>query len=274
MQAFESDGFQLGSSAEVNNNNATYISWLWKAGGTAVSNTNGSITSSVSANTAAGFSIIGYTGASGVSTVGHGLSKTPELLIIKNRTEGGRNWIALHTLNSGSQGYLNGTQAFSTGGGGNIPYFFGNDSTYTAPTSTLFTIGNNVQVNNNSVPYIAYAFHGVDGFSKFGSYTGNGSSGTSGPFIYTGFQPKYVLAKPSSASGSWHCWDDARNTTNEVNNRLYVDDSRAELSNNTNVDFLSNGFALRPSTVGMNDSGVTFIYMAFAEFPFKFSTAR
>jgi hypothetical protein len=272
--SFDADGFTVGEDWWSSVNDVvgqSQISWLWKAGGTAVSNTSGSITSQVSANTDAGFSIIGYTGTLGVATVGHGLSKTPELLIIKNRINGSSNWITLHTLNSGSQGYLNGTQIFSTGGGGNIPYFFGNDSTYTAPTSTLFTIGNNSQVNDNGVTHIAYAFHSVDGFSKIGSYEGNGS--TDGSFIYTGFQPKYVMWKNADGVNMWMIFDDARNTYNVMPNYLHAESSAAEASYPF-VDFLSNGFKQRHTSGHANQSAQTYIYMAFAEFPFKYANAR
>ncbi len=240
-----------------------YVGWSWKAGGSASSNTDGSITSSVSANTTAGFSIVSYTGnGSAGATIGHGLNSAPSMLIVKRRntTEG---WQVFHT-SLGNTKYieLNSTSASVT-----ASTLWNN----TSPSSSVVTFGTSTRVNASGSTYIAYCFAQKKGFSKFGSYTGNGS--TDGTFTYLGFRPAFVLVKQSSASGEeWQLVDNKRNTYNPSNTALFPSSSVAENSGNDRFDFLSNGFKCRSTSAGVNSSGATYIYMCFSENPFVTST--
>ena len=264
---FASDGFNLaGTVSRYNENTATYVAWNWKANGSGVSNTDGSITSTVSANTTSGFSIATFTGTGATSeTVGHGLNSTPELVIAKRR-DNVSDWFVYSKEfpDASYYMYLNSTAAQA------VYNPFWNS---TAPTSSVFTVGS---IFGSGGTYVAYCFHSVDGFSKFGSYTGNGSA--DGPFVYTGFRPAFVMIKRTSTSGAnWYMTDDARYDTNRGYGSaayLYADTSAAEMTTE-NIDMLSNGFKLRRDSGLFNyPSGGTFIYMAFAENPFKYSNAR
>lgn len=269
MNSVETDGASIlaGSSSalNVNTNGYAYVLWNWLAGGSASSNSNGSITSSVSANTEAGFSIVSYTGnQTAGATVGHGLSKAPEVIIAKNR-DSATNWMVYHAQNTTAPETeylgLNLTQAtFDT-------INIWND---TAPTSSVFSIGGGNPVNQSSNEIIAYCFHSVDGYSKFGSYTGNGSS--DGPFVYTGFRPALVIVKNSTGTESWGIGDSIRSPINPANDRLYPNLSNAEYSTGDWLDLVSNGFKSRGGA--FNTSSATYIYLAFAEQPFKYSNAR
>ena len=271
LTSFDSTGFSLGNFAANNNSGSTYVGWSWKAGGTGVSNTNGSITSTVSANTDAGFSIASYTGTGGVGTVGHGLVSAPEFIVVKERSPNTDNWNVYHeSLGNNSWLQLNTTSAELTGSA------MWND---TSPTSSVFTVrnpGTGGYSNRSGSAYIAYCFHSVDGFSKVGSYVGNGS--TDGPFVYTGFRPKWLMAKRSDsgvATSDWYIWDAERNTFNVAGKTVQANESTAESdSGNHDIDILSNGFKLRIDYATVNGSGNNFIYLAFAEQPFKFSNAR
>jgi hypothetical protein len=266
LTSFDSDGFSLGTDHGFNKSSATYASWNWKAGGSASSNSNGSITSSVSANTTAGFSIVSYTGTGSAATIGHGLSSTPQLYIIKNRSNA-RNWQSYHEP-LGNQAYLrlNTTGAASTGAS-----IWNN----TSPTSSVFSIGTSSfdAVNANGDNYIAYCFAEKKGYSKFGSYTGNGSA-TNGTFVYTGFKPAFVMNKKYGAGGAdgWKMIDNKRNPHNVVNANVSAEKSDAEATNQVACDFLSNGFKWRSANGGENASTQEYIYMAFAENPFVTST--
>ena len=262
LSAFTSDGFTVtaGSSdnAYWNNNTATYVSWNWLAGGATSSNGDGSITSTVSVNSTSGFSIVSYVGGGASSaTVGHGLGATPAMIIVKNRsiTEEWRVW---HQNLSGS------TYKVSLNSSG------AQDSSATVfngQSSTTFTVGNDPSVSGSGNNIIAYCFKEVKGYSKFGGYTGNGS--TSGPFVYTGFKPAFVLMKRTNGSNSWNIFDNKRAIDNPVQHRLFPDTSDAEATSTGNaVDFLSNGFVGRSSGSTVNHDGGTYIYMAFAEAPF------
>ena len=262
LSAFTSDGFTVtaGSSdnAYWNNNTATYVSWNWLAGGSTSSNGDGSITSTVSVNSTSGFSIVSYVGGGASSaTVGHGLGATPAMIIVKNRsiTEEWRVW---HQNLSGS------TYKVSLNSSG------AQDSSATVfngQSSTTFTVGNDPSVSGSGNNIIAYCFKEVKGYSKFGGYTGNGS--TSGPFVYTGFKPAFVLMKRTDGSNSWNIFDNKRAIDNPVQHRLFPDTSDAEATSTGNaVDFLSNGFVGRSSGSTVNHDGGTYIYMAFAETPF------
>ena len=272
LDAFETDGFglQAGATSDdaVNANTHTYVAWNWKAGGTGVSNTDGSITSTVSANTDAGFSIVGYTGTGSAATVGHGLSSAPMMVICKSRTNAD-GWSVYHkgVASDAETDYLwlNLTDAAVDNSA------FWND---TAPTSSVFSVGTHVSANRSGANIIAYCFHSVEGFSKFGSYTGNGS--TDGPFVYTGFRPAFVMVKVSSAAGErWQIHDTSREAYNGAIAAQFADGALVDNTTSTYAfDILSNGFKPRTSHQGSNYSGQTLIYMAFAENPFKYSNAR
>ncbi len=276
IKSFDSDGFSLrdgssGSEPRLNTNKGStnYASWNWKAGGTASSNGDGSITSSVSANTTAGFSIVSYTGTGSTATVGHGLSVAPEFLVVKNRTTASTAWQvgsdylphatpwSRYVTLSSDAAETNSTQMW-------------ND---TAPTSSVFTIKDAGDVNTNTNNYIAYCFHSVDGYSKVGNYAGNNS--TDGVFVYTGFRPAWVLIKSMGSGESWSLIDNKRNTYNYAETALFPNLSMADTSQiNSRLDMLSNGFKLRSNYDRVNGTGYTYLYLAFAESPFKTSNAR
>jgi hypothetical protein len=256
LTSFDSDGFSLGSYVGDNSNTANYVSWNWLAGGTASSNTDGSITSSVSANTTSGFSIVSYSGNSSSATVGHGLGIAPKMIIIKHRNDVD-DWTCYHaSLGSSQRIQLNSTGAASS-------LSWGGD-----PTSSVFYLlgGGATAVNVTGGTYIAYCFAEKKGFSKYGSYTGNGSA--DGTFVYTGFKPAWVMIKISSTSGaSWYISDNKRNTYNVVNGRLLANIASVESTSVNICDFTSNGFKIRTNDGGWNTSGATYIYMCFAENP-------
>jgi hypothetical protein len=235
-------------------------------------NTNGTITSSVSVNSGAGFSVLTYTGTSANATVGHGLSIAPSMVILKKYSSSG-SWFVYHNSLTSAAYYitLNGTSNEAL------------DSTAwnsTAPTSSVFNLGSSTNTNSSGQTYVAYCFAPVAGYSSFGKYTGNGS--TDGPFVYTGFRPKFVMIKVTSTTQPWIIIDTARNTFNVAGDYLMPNASNAEnglsvVSTATALDILSNGFKLRnnaSSSGYTNASGQTYIYMAFAENPFKNSLAR
>jgi hypothetical protein len=270
LTAFNSNGFTVGTDPSGLDNGwnglaATYVGWQWQAGqGTSSSNTNGTITSTVSVNASAGFSVVTYTGTGANVTVGHGLGVAPSFIIFKRR-DSTSNWPSYHQSLGNTGGvYLNGTNAFTTG-----VAFWNN----TSPTSTVFTIGGANEVNVSTATNVAYCWTPIAGFSAFGGYTGNGS--TNGAFIYTGFRPRFVLVKQTDAVGNWIIWDTARSTYNQMQDYLVPNSSGAE-SNNVlvSIDALSNGFKCRTSDDDINGSGNTYIYMAFAENPFKNALAR
>ena len=261
LTAFNSNGFSLGSSGGTNNSNTTYASWNWKAGGTASSNTDGSITSTVSANTTAGFSIVSFTGTAANATVGHGLGVAPACFITKSRVNA-ENWGFYHqSLGNGKQLELNTTAAQKTSSA-----YYNN----TSPTSTVFSIGTADSTNDNQ-NMICYCFAEKKGYSKFGSYTGNGNA--DGTFVYTGFKPSLVIAKSSSASHDWIILDNKRsNPFNPVDGNLFPNNTDAEGTATKRFDFTSQGFKNRSAGTGANESGTTYIYMAFAENPFVTSS--
>lgn len=266
VTAFNSNGFTISTDTNYNNSGATYVAWQWKAGGTAVSNTSGSITSSVSVNTTAGFSIVTYTGTGSNATVGHGLGVAPSMVIVKNRTVASNDWCVWHTsLTSGAYAlFLDATNAQ-----GSFPTIWNS----TIPTSTVFSVGTATGTNSGSL--VAYCFAQIAGFSAFGSYVGNGS--TNGPFVYTGFKPEFILYKRSDTAGnSWRITDSTRSTYNLDDAAfLYPDTTQAENNNaNDALDILSNGFKIRITDPPSNAASSTYIYMAFASNPFKYANAR
>lgn len=267
LTAFTSDGYSMGANTlgtypHMNTSGQNYVNWLWKAGGTGVTNTAGSITSTVSANTTAGFSIVTYTGTvTNPVTIGHGLNAVPKLIIVKPRNGAG-SWPVYHSnLTSAIKAlFLNTTDSQAT----DYPAVWNS----TAPTSSVFTHGSYIA---NGTTYVAYCFSEIAGYSKFGSYTGNGSA--DGPFVYCGFRPKYLMVKRSDSASSWMLVDAARDTYNMVTRGLYANTADAEGSGD-DFDFTANGFKLRDSGVGNNASGGTYIFVAFADVPAKFSNSR
>lgn len=258
LLSFDTDGFTVGTHTPVNRSGGTIASWNWLAGGTASSNTDGSITSSVSANTTSGFSIVSYTGTGANATVGHGLGVAPKFMIFKNRS-GVFNWNTYHSAYSPAQ-----SQEFNTT---NLAENTGSAMwNSTATTSSVFSIGTSGSVNQSSASIIAYCFAEKKGYSKFGSYTGNGNA--DGTFIYTGFKPAMIITKQTNASGGqWYIYDSVRNEFNLTDKQLFPNLSNAESTGNNQYDFYSNGFKARSSNGDTNASGGTYIYMAFAEQP-------
>ena len=247
--------------------NRTYVGWQWKAGGAAVTNTNGTISSQVSANPTAGFSIVTYTGTGAAATVGHGLSVAPRMLIVKERSAAGDDWYVYHSSIGTNTIFLSTTAASSAGGAAAW--------NSTAPTSTVFSLGTSVGVNASTQTYVAYCFAAVAGYSAFGSYTGTGSA--DGTFVFLGFRPRFLLIKRSDAINQWMIFDTSRSTYNQSFNYLIANLVQAEAATSgttDTLDFLSNGFKLRGTTAAENASGGTYIYAAFAENPFKNSLAR
>ena len=261
VTAFDSDGFSLGSNGNVNTNSGTFVAWNWLAGGSASSNSNGSITSSVSANTTAGFSIVSYTGTGSVATVGHGLGVAPKFIIVKTRSLSGEAWPVDSRAASGIL-YLNETSAEGS---------YGDSSPFpsTAPTTTVFSIGTPNNTNGSGATYIAYCFADVKGYSKFGIYIGNNDA--SGPFVYTGFRPAWVLVKRANGSGNnWQLHDIKRTQyTQPINHRIAPNVTLAEQTGDTlGFEFFSNGFRPNNANGDYNDNLDEYIYMAFAEHPF------
>ena len=263
VESFDSDGFTVGSNASgTGDNNFTsgsnYISWNWKAGGAGVVNTDGTISSTVSVNDDAGFSIVSYTGTGSAATVGHGQSDAPEMIVVKSSTNTGQ-WPVYHDAIGGTgQVKLNSTNAQAT------------SSTYwnnTAPSSTNFSLGTDPDQNGSSRDYIAYCFRSIPGYSKVFSYTGNGS--TNGPFVYLGFKPRWVMVKSSTQAGnSWIIWDTERSSENPANEYLFANASDAEGTTVRDIDIISGGFKVRSSSSIPNASSQTYIGIAFAENPF------
>ena len=253
LQTFDSDGFTVGYSGDTNGNGNSLASWNWKAGGSASSNSDGSVTSSVSANTTAGFSIVSYTGDGGTDTAGHGLGAVPQIVIVKERSEAQSWYMYNHNLGNNKIIELNTTSASYT------------DNTWnsTTPTSSVFTVGNN-NVNENTQTYIAYCFAEKKGYSKFGGYTGNGNA--NGTFIYTGFKPAWIMIRGSNAATHWTIYDNKRDTSNTTTQNLRANASDAELTDH-DIDMLSNGFKHR-GTGSAGNGSYNYIYMAFAESPF------
>ena len=269
IQFFDSNGFTIGhqSGWVVNSNNTTIVGWAWNAGtSAAASNTDGSITSNVKASQSSGFSIVSYSGNStNNSTIGHGLNAAPQLIITKNRSAA-YNWITYSAELAATKVLaLDGTFAAFTPSGG----YYSNvgASTYQVVQGSA----NLTNLNNSGDDYIAYCFAPVAGYSAFGSYTGNGS--TDGPFVYTGFRPRFLMRKRTDSAVGWYIIDTARDTFNEADHFLDAADNDAE-STSTNVDILSNGFKLRNGDAGTNASSGTYLYMAWAEHPFRTARAR
>jgi len=261
LTAFNSDGFAVGSNSTINGNSDTFASWNWKANGAGSSNTDGSISSTVSANTTSGFSIVSYTGTGSNATVGHGLGSTPSMIIAKDR-DGARDWTVYHkSLGATKWLQLNDNSTSQTGSQ------MWQD---TEPTSSVFSIGTYAQINTSSSKYIAYCFAEKTGYSKFGSYTGNNNA--DGTFVYTGFKPAFVMIKDfSEGSSNWVMYDDKRSAVPDanINNRIVYANTSADYeiaSGSRTIDTLSNGFKLRGNSGDINGTA-SYIYMAFAAAP-------
>ena len=261
FSSLDSDGFTQGADNGVNENTQTYVAWNWKANaGSTSSNTDGSITSTVQANTTAGFSIVTWTGTGANATVGHGLGKTPKIVIVKNRSNSD-NWTVYNNNLSDSKAlFLQDTNAEIPTSSYNFWSLYWNE---TDPTSSVFSVGVDNSVNGSSDNIIAYCFAEIEGYSKFGKYTGNGS--TDGTFVYTGFRPAWILFKQTQNAGGWTMKDNKRSPENPADERLLADDVPAE-STGADIDFLSNGFKCRSASNAVNGSE-NYIYLAFAEAP-------
>jgi len=263
LDSFASDGFQVDADVKVNTNAEKYVAWCWKANGTGSSNTDGSINSTAtSASTASGFSIVKFTGTGANATVGHGLGVIPKMMFVRNLTSGGQAWrVHNSSLASANVLFLNQTDASTS------------DATSfnsTAPTSSLFSVGSNGATNESTSAIIAYCFAEKQGFSKFGSYTGNGN--VDGPFIHTGFKPAFFMLKRTNGAEDWVIYDNKRDPINKAERILRPNATTAEAASFF-ADILSNGFKLRmASEAKVNGSGDSYIYMAFAEQPFVTST--
>ena len=253
VTSFNSDGFSIGTFVKINDNGVNHVAWNWKANGSGVSNTDGSITSTVSASTTSGFSIVTWTGNSG--SVGHGLGKKPEMIISKSLGASGA-WYTTHkSLSTEMQDnymFLNTTDANTTN----------NDIWGGEPTTSTFSVGSGLIGNTT---HVAYCFNSVKGFSKIGSYVGNGNA--DGTFIYTGFKPAFVIIKNSSSTGAWYMQDNKRDVDNPIDLSLNASDANADNNQGNIMDFLSNGIKIRNTGTGYNTSSGTYIYMAFAENP-------
>ncbi len=275
LYSLDNDGFTVvagtdsgGRSNETGSDDRTYVSWNWKAGGSASSNSDGDITSSVSANTAAGFSIGTYTGnGQGSQTIGHGLSSAPELVIVKQRS-GGNDWVVFDKFRPDTEKYLRLNE-------NNGYYDYGATLMATPGASTFeLTYAPSGYTNDSGATYVFYAFHSVDGYSKVGTYTGNGNN--EGPFVFTGFRPAFVQVKDTSVGNGWRTADNKRPAAfNVINESLSASSSgAASTTDGDRIDFLSNGFKCRSSAGQYNDNNSKYIYIAFAEAPFKFANAR
>jgi hypothetical protein len=253
LLSFDNDGFSIGSSGSHNQDGENYVAWCWKAGGEAVTNTDGSIQSVVSVNQDAGFSIVSTNGS---GTAGHGLNATPQFIISK-RTTLTSDWsIQHHQMMTSSTGKL----LFSSAGvvTSSTPYMFNANDTTFEPVYTD--------------PSINYCWAEIEGYSKFGSYVGNGS--TDGPFVYCGFKPAWVMIKRTDSTGNWVMHDNARNSTNPAKGYLIANSSGIEEAGSDILDFLSNGFKIRNSWTDINASDGTIIFAAFAESPFQYANSK
>jgi len=271
-QTFNSDGYAIVQDAganSINSNGSTKVGWSWLAGGSqGSSNTDGSInTTYTSANTTSGFSISTYTGTGSAATIGHGLGAKPAMIMVKRLNASAEAWVVYHqSLGGGTTPqdkylHLNSSDAEGDSAG------MWND---TAPTTSLFSVGSTGVSNGSGGTFVAYCFAEKQGYSKFGSYVGNGNA--DGSFIYTGFKPAFVIIKESNGTNSWQMWDNKRPGYNLTDKYLQPNTTSAEISGNNQIDILSTGIKLRSSNTANNGNGQSFIYMAFAESPFVSSS--
>ena len=260
-ESFNTDGFTLGDNGQVNGSSESFVSWNWKAGGSASTNTSGSTNTSVSVNTVAGFSIVTYPGNStSGATFGHGLGVKPSMIITKARTRLSM-WNVYHKgLTNYTKGiYLNATDAEFAGGA-----FEAGE-----PNANTFTLTNGTHVNGSGETYVAYCFAEKKGYSKFGSYTGNGNA--DGTFVYTGFKPAWVMCKITNTTDDWYMFNNKMPSYNLINESLRANTTGAQNSTGQ-IDFTAQGFKTRTSNYAVNGGSQSYIYMAFAENPFVTST--
>ena len=265
LKSFDTDGFTVGNATSVNENTKLYVGWNWLAGGSGSSNTSGSINSTVSVNATSGCSVVSYSANNTAgATVGHGLGVVPKMILVKESTGSVNDWTVYHvTQGNTTRGILNETNAWGSNAAWNN----------TTPTSSVFTIGSGSVVNRSGSTYMAYCFADVQGFSKFGTYKGNGNA--NGTFVYLGFKPAFIIRKRADGAVDWRMDDNKRQSFNTIDFTLFPNKSNAETqSAGYAVDLLSNGFKIRGNSGNQNASGGTYIYMAFAENPFVTSTGN
>lgn len=274
ISAVGTDGFTIGvNEHNLSNSSSEYVAWQWKAnGGTTSSNSDGNITTTIQTNSTAGFTIGTYTGTGGDKTIGHGLGAIPDLVIIKGRDGSG--------LGGAAQYWIVGAPNTTLfGNGGNKHLFLDTSNALmdnstiwrsTNFTSTTIPLGGHAALNGNGAAYVFYAFKNIQGYSKISQYVGNGNSGNTGAFVFTGFKPNFVMLRETGNSNSWWMFDTARDTYNTADARLVADTTAAEATGSFTdvVNFLSNGFKIKNSDSAWNRSGGTYLYMAFAENPF------
>ena len=258
LKSFNSDGFVLGTDSGINQSSQTFVSWNWKAGGSASNNTDGNKTISLSVNTTAGFSVGTYAGTGQDSTIGHGLGAVPDWLMIKNRSSGSRKWQLWHNGLTGTNKYLaidrSDAELTDTASWDN-----------TAHSNTVWNTYGSGEANQNGENFVCYAWTSIQGFSKFGSYTGNGNA--NGPFIYTGFKPAWIMTKQINGGSSWIVHDNKRDPINAVTEYFTVEENDAAGTLANSFDLCSTGFKVRTSNGDRNSSGDIFAYWAFAESP-------
>tara|TARA_R100001530_G_scaffold87724_1_gene61107 strand:- start:48 stop:1139 length:1092 start_codon:yes stop_codon:yes gene_type:complete len=276
VTAFGADGFTVGSMVNVNTNTEEFVAWCWKAnGGTTSSNTSGSITSTVQANTTAGFSIVSYTGTGSAGTVGHGLGAVPKVVITKSRSNGAQ-WAVFHGGTEITSDPATDYYRLSTTAGATDSAEYWND---TMPTSTVFSLGadtTNGEANYSSWTYVAYCFTPIQGYSHFGTYWGSDNS-ADGPMVYCGFRPRFIIVKRSDGAESWLMQDTERSkiakdasagiSGNPVEQKLIAEATTVENSGSGDCDFYSTGFKPRDTDGIHNWTDYKYIYMAFAEMP-------
>ena len=240
LDSFTSDGFQVGADVKVNTNTEKYVAWNWKESATA------------------GFDIVAYSGTGSAKTESHSLSAVPYLMIVKRRTNAVNDWAVYHHKNTSAPetDYLRLSTTNATTDSSQI----WND---TAPTSSVFSVGQGSEVNDTTSTNIAYLWSEKQGFSKFGSYTGNGNA--NGPFVYTGFKPAFIMIKAITAGNNWEIFDNKRDGYNDGNRRLYSESNAAEPSASDRVRILSNGFKVLATGSNVNESGSTLVYIAFGQ---------
>ena len=258
LKSFNSDGFVLGTDSGINQSSQTFVSWNWKAGGSASNNTDGNKTISLSVNTTAGFSVGTYAGTGQDSTIGHGLGAVPDWLMIKNRSSGSRKWQLWHNGLTGTNKYLaidrSDAELTDTASWDN-----------TAHSNTVWNTYGSGEANQNGENFVCYAWTSIQGFSKFGSYTGNANA--DGPFIYTGFKPAWIMTKQINGASSWIVHDNKRDPINTVTEFFTVEENDAAGTLAESYDLCSNGFKVRTNNGDRNSNGDTFAYWAFAESP-------
>ena len=258
LKSFNSDGFVLGTDSGINQSSQTFVSWNWKAGGSASNNTDGNKTISLSVNTTAGFSVGTYAGTGQDSTIGHGLGAVPDWLMIKNRSSGSRKWQLWHNGLTGTNKYLaidrSDAELTDSASWDN-----------TAHSNTVWNTYGSGEANQNGENFVCYAWTSIQGFSDFGSYTGNGNA--DGPFIYTGFKPAWIMTKQINGGSSWIVHDNKRDPINAVTEYFTVEEPDAAGTLANSFDLLSNGFKVRTSNGDRNSNGDSFAYWAFAESP-------